>query len=286
LFVVRYTLIIIFGALNWLKKKITFSPEFELRVLLYHEVDIRDIENFKRQIKWLKKHTYVLTPDEFCQVIDKKKSLSQNSILITFDDGLISSYYATKAILDPLSVKSIFFLVSDYIECNKANWKLFYLNKINPDFIQNGEMASVENIKNNNIVDLINSGHCIGAHTKTHKRLSNISCINDLNMEIIQSSESLENIYTIRIQHFAYTFGDISSFSKEALELASEKFNYIHTGIRGNNSIKLNPKFINRESISPRDGILFLWAVLNGGADTFYRRASRIYNGWLNNSLD
>ncbi len=286
MFVVRYTLIIIFGAVNWLKKKVTLSPEFELRVLLYHEVDTRDMEDFKRQIKWLKKHTRILTPDEFSQVIDKRKSLQENSVLITFDDGLISSYYAAKSILDPLSVKSIFFLVSDYIECSQENWELFYLNKINPNFVKDREMASVKNIQNNNIFDLIKSGHCIGAHTKTHKRLSKISSVNDLNIEIIKSSESLEKIYRIRIKHFAYTFGDISSFSKEALELACKKFNYIHSGIRGNNSVDLNPKFIRRESINPLDSNLFLWAVLNGGADIFYRKASRAYKGWLNNSLN
>ena len=47
-----------------------------------------------------------------------------------------------------------------------------------------------------------------------HTRLSNCSSKSDLEEEIIISAKEIELKLDIEVKHFAYTFGDITSFSK------------------------------------------------------------------------
>ena len=46
-------------------------PKKSLRVLMFH--DISDLDNFNKQILFLKKYWTFITPDEFYKICDKKK---------------------------------------------------------------------------------------------------------------------------------------------------------------------------------------------------------------------
>ena len=59
-----------------------------------------------------------------------------------------------------------------------------------------------------------------------HKRLSECNTKAELEEEMLLSSKEVELKLGIKISHFAFTFGDIDSFSKEALLLASSQFRF------------------------------------------------------------
>ena len=82
---------------------------------------------------------------------------------------------------------------------------------------------------------LLEQGHTIGAHTKSHARLSTISDTEELKSEIVYSADLIEKKLGIEIEHFAYTFGDINSINQQAIDIARIRFRYIYSGIRGLN---------------------------------------------------
>jgi peptidoglycan/xylan/chitin deacetylase (PgdA/CDA1 family) len=126
---------------------------------------------------------------------------------------------------------------------------------------------------------LVDSGHTIGAHTAHHARLSEIPA-KELAVEIVQSADLLEKKLGICVEHFAYTFGDLASFSPVALALARVRFPFIYTGLRGNNDVGVAPWAIRRDAIDPTNSNALVGAYLEGGADFLYAKSLRTYESW------
>jgi peptidoglycan/xylan/chitin deacetylase (PgdA/CDA1 family) len=253
-----------------------------IRILIYHDINIVDIPAFERQIQWLRSRYSFLTPDEFKEIIKNKPIIDRTKILITFDDGFHSSYLIAREVLKKFDVKAIFFIISDFAKIN--NNKLAH--KFIADHIIPGKSIKEIsdhsfNLNYDQLKLLISDGHTIGSHTKTHARLSNIKELEILNEEIIYSSNALEKDLDIHISDFAYTFGDIGSFSKLALTIARKRFEYIYTGLRGNNVEYCNPLCIQREAISPNDSNWTVGTFIEGGVDIFYKLKLNKYKKWM-----
>jgi len=126
-----------------------------------------------------------------------------------------------------------------------------------------------------NLSELVEIGHTVGAHTKNHLRLSEINEDNLLKEEIIASGDRIEEMLTIKVEHFAFPFGDIGSIDKKALELARTRYKYIYSGVRGRNSYGTNPFAIRRESLDIGDSYEYNRFVAGGGLSFYYWRARR-----------
>ncbi len=113
--------IIIFGIYVYSKPKIP--------VLCYHNVipkkEIHDEnsqwiiseENFEEQMKYLHDNHYkTLTMEEFIKWKNKEISLPFKSVLITFDDGLLSNYQYAFPILKKYNINSSVFVIGEYSE--------------------------------------------------------------------------------------------------------------------------------------------------------------------------
>ena len=92
----------------------------KLAILCYHRVQdytsdpvkitISD-KNFLKQIQYLKNFTEIIHPDQLFDSLINRKSLPNNSVLLTFDDGY-SSYEKLMNLLYDESISAIFFISS------------------------------------------------------------------------------------------------------------------------------------------------------------------------------
>ena len=91
------------------------------------------------------------------------------------------------------------------------------------------------------------------------------------------------------IEHFAYSFGGIDSFSQEALAVAKRRFRFIYSGIRGDNVKVCSPFAIRRDTAaymrrSDNEYALFnknlLDAFLGGTADFHYAKPRETLDSW------
>ena len=57
--------------------------------------------------------------------------------------------------------------------------------------------------------ELVDYGNTIGAHTKSHPVLSNLT-FDDQRKEIIESKEIIEKKLNINVEHFAFPFGSLT----------------------------------------------------------------------------
>ena len=140
----------------------------------------------------------------------------------------------------------------------------------------------------NDLEALIEQGHTIGCHTKKHASLSNCRSEEELEGEIIVSADHLMGKLGCNIEHFAYSFGGINSFSREALAIAKRRFSFIYTGIRGNNVKVCSPFAIRRDTVAYqlKDNKYRLFnkkllsVFLNGFLDFLYGPAREKIDTW------
>ena len=276
--------------LHQIGTKLGFINPNRLRVLLYHDIPLEEEEKFYQQLIWLKKNWNVLTPSQFEKMILGEIPIIGNNLLITFDDGMFSNLAVAEKILNPLGIKAIFFVIVEFIKIiDPLESRKFASEYLIPGSSIDDIPKYWRNLQWDDLANLTNQGHTIGHHTKMHTRLSKCNSKSELEEEIIISAKEIENHLDIEVKHFAYTFGDIDSFSKEALNMAKSQFNFIYSGLRGNNSRHTSPLAIRRDASASQfpneykiiDNKL-LDSFLDGFADFRYKSSRKKLDSWLN----
>ena len=228
----------------------------------------------------MKKNYNIIEPKQFEEFITKKKKIIGKNLLITFDDGFYSNYDLTINFLNNLDIKAIFFVIPDFLFLkDKTQIKQFIAERI----LLNKNLSISNDMKNMTIDDiklLVKDGHTIGAHTKSHSYLSSISNNDQLKFEIDYKILAIESEIKAQITHFAYPFGTINSINSDVVNIVRNRYNYLHTGLRGDNNKYLDQFCILRDTISPYDSIELLEAFLCGTADIFYTNKIKTYNNW------
>ncbi len=127
------------------------------------------------------------------------------AIAITFDDGFLNNLEAALPVMQEAGCRAINFLVADRIG-KTSDWEAR----------EGGEADSL--MDESQVREWLAAGNWIGAHTCTHPRLSQRSRA-QAKEEIQASKKKLEDQFSLRIDHFAYPFGD---YNLETVELVQE----------------------------------------------------------------
>ena len=222
-------------------------------VLMYHSINKTEnslsisIEDFENQMVYLRNNSFnFLKVDDLS---DFKKFHAENSVMITFDDGLEDVYYNAVPILKKYKIPAVFFISTGLVgnkfireEFNCMNWE------------------QIKEIDSNKLFE-------IGSHAVTHKKLNHLS-IQEMKEEIFESKNLLTEKLGHQIRAFASPFGkyndNVLTYIKDA--------GYEHAF--STNPGYLSEKFSNFEI--PRFGIgVFISqnfsSVFKGGYDKFLK---------------
>lgn len=259
-----------------------------LRVLLYHDIPVHQEVNFHEQLIRLKRDWNFITPLQFEKMILGEIPIIGNNLMITFDDGMLSNLTIAEKILNKLDIKAIFFVINEFVKIKDSNKaRKFASEFLIPGSNVNDIPTTWRNLQWEDLKTLIKHGHTIGHHTNMHTRLSNCNSKSELEKEIIISAKEIELKLDIEVKHFAYTFGDIDSFSKDAFTIAKTKFSFIYSGLRGNNSTLNSPLAIRRDAAASQfsnDYKIFnnklLDSFLDGFADFRYKSSLKKLDSW------
>lgn len=265
---------------NKLAQQLSKQSNNRLRVLTYHNIPWHDEVLFEKQLQWLRKSWEFIDPDMFVAMITGIEPVKKDSILLTFDDGFISNLRVAQRILNPMGVRALFFIVSEFADLTPSDdWRSFVASNFHLGFTPNQVPDSLQNMNWNDLKLLLESGHAIGGHTANHERLSQV-LTEDLDSAIIKSADKLELKLGVKIEHFANTFGDVASFSSDALEVVRNRFKYIYTGLRGDNGNGVYPWAIRRDATSAFDSCNLVGSFLEGGGDRMYVNSLNKYESW------
>lgn len=96
----------------------------------YPKINGLDITMFRHQIEFMKKNFNVVTMEQVIDAAEKKSSLPENALLLTFDDGYIDNYTFALPILEEFGVQGSFFIpgktfsTHQLLDVNKIHYML------------------------------------------------------------------------------------------------------------------------------------------------------------------
>ncbi len=266
---------------NQIARNMRREPRFQLRVLSYHDMSQADEVLFERQLRWIMRSWDIVTPEEFAAMIDGDIPIGRDTLILTFDDGTVSNLRVAERVLKPLGIQALYFIVTQYaLLSEEDDWQEFASRRI---MLNQEPKAVPEEFRNMTITDLqtlLSEGHTIGAHTATHARLSELEG-ESLYEEIALGADLLQDRLGTHIRHFAYPFGNFESISAKACDVARQRFDYVYTGMRGDNMPDRTSWHLRRESNHPHDSLWYTGACLEGGADFLYSNKHRICGEWV-----
>lgn len=206
------------------QKQIVLKRQSDIPILMYHRIVPDESQGgvhgtyvttaqFDDHMRILKEKGYeVITfrdyaQNKFKQRFDKNKK----QVMITFDDGYEDNYTYAFPILKKYGFRAVIYLVSH----------LTY-NKWDVDNIHNPEREFYM-MNRGQIKEMQEYGIEFGGHTKTHVKLSRVEP-EEARVEIIESTEILEELLGEKMLSFAYPYGDLNDRVKQIVEEAGYRF--------------------------------------------------------------
>lgn len=241
-----------------------------VRVLYAHEVNQNDINNYKLIIEHVSKDNTYITPEQFFNTIENQNTFSNRNVLLTFDDGLLSSYEFAKNILSQYNIKAIFFIPTAVINlASNDEMKKFFQNNIYYNTINHMNLHSDRYMfmKKEHMVELSNDGHMICPHTHNHVAISDITNILDVKEELKKPNEIISEITSKDVKAFAFPVGTEKQVSAYSYSHIRDNYKYCFTALSGivENS---NNKYNIPRSYVPADASLnYVSMVMDGVYD-------------------
>ena len=182
-------------------------------------------DDFKAQMKYLKDNAYhVITLDQLLGFLDYREQIPEKSVVITFDDGWISTYDIAFPILKQYGFPATIFIYTDFVGGGKAmSWE--------------------------HIQKLSQAGFDIQCQTKTHRNLTVLKnkesfkqYFNSLELEISYPKKLLQKKLDKECNCLAYPYGKTNNLVIAMLK----KYGYRAAFTVDNKS---NPFFIDKYKI-------------------------------------
>lgn len=224
------------------------KPKNQLIVLNYHGTQKKFIDNFIKQIRYLKQRYEIISPEEFEEFVNLKNELKGKKMLLTFDDGVKNNQYAIEE-LNKLGISAYFFVVPQFINTPIDNQKMFFLKNIRPvinteidNNLEDFTALSWEDLKE------ISKKHTIGCHTYSHTMIKDSLNSEDLTKEIIESKSIIEREIGIKVNSFCSINNSLLTIGKKEKQIVEQNYDYHFTTFGGNNEV-VEPFLIKRINV-------------------------------------
>jgi len=259
--------------INFLYKLFSFinlKKNFHFRILMFHDLKNKNFKKLENNLRYLKKNYNFIDPN---QLNEQQFPVGTNNLLLTFDDGFKSNFIFANNFLSKLKIKAIFFVVTDLISSNSHSKK-----KTIQNILPGQQLLKISKYKKmswKNLRNLEKMGHVIGCHTKSHLRLNEIKSNTILTEQIVFPIHVFKKNKLKKPNFFAYSFGDFYSFNKKCFMIAKKEYEFIFSGIRGDN-IKCN-KILFRDNINDNYNLSMINFFIQGYSDFLYKKFRKIF---------
>ncbi len=254
----------------WIDRRIL--NRFYVIAVTFHDVSQEERYKFEKIVRYLHRHFPFITPDQFDSYLQGKFELSDVSLLVTFDDGFVSSLRMTTEILEPLQIKGTFFCCSQFVDMNEDQSRQFVAHNICLDLKTEAQVDPAEfAMSSNELRGLAQKGHRIAGHTRSHLNLAGPLNPEVLKSEVVDSVDALEKITGKPVRWFAFPFGGIDYINAKAMKVIQSKYQFCFSGIRGFIDRRSHPMALPRQSITIQDPYLLQLALVYGASNWIHR---------------
>jgi len=200
----------------------TTQKTTKVKVLIYHRVIpskklcmdhpkvLIHVDDFRKQLALLERWGFTaITFSDYWLCQQGELDLPKKPVIITFDDGYVDTYEYAFPILQEFEMKSVIFVLGDRtIRTN--SWE------------RDWNIPAAKLMNDQQIIELHEAGHEIGAHSMTHADLRSLS-MEAAWSEISRSGISLEILLGASVKSFAYPYGLYNNAVKSMVQDAGFK---------------------------------------------------------------
>jgi peptidoglycan/xylan/chitin deacetylase (PgdA/CDA1 family) len=219
-----------------------------LRVLTYHRFVDEARSPFSvspaaldRQMEWLAWHRLAAGTDMAAEIASGKAP-NRRAVVVTMDDGDPSVIDNAAPIFERHGVPYVVYVIPGRIG-------------------QNNHMSKAQ------IRELSDNGAEIGSHTMTHRSVTSLTA-REMKDELVRSKKAIEDITGREVTSFAYPFGTLRDFDRQAGEaLRKAGYRMAFTSQHGPVVAGLDPMFLPRIKIEGGDPDWLFRAACAGAMD-------------------
>ncbi len=243
---------------------LAFSRPLPQKVAVYfHSILPVHYGAFRYMVQAFLDAGYTFTgPDAFLADPDEK------TVFLSVDDNYQASHEAL-SLFKSCGVSLTFYLNTGYFrDWAKKEDVDAYFNRLQYD----GPRYLLNRAE---VLELMEAGHTIGAHTHTHRVLTALP-IEVAKDEILTSKEELEHLLGTPVKHFSYPFGMRRHFNEDLRAYcASTGFETIANAIPGMQHAEQHPLSIHRSGWNLEKDVTYNWLNLKIDGRLFERYTGR-----------
>jgi len=268
------------GAMKTVARAAGLGHGPSLRVIVYHDVPLSLRSRCAAQLGKLARTWRFVSPSEFERMLTGDMPLLGRNLLVTFDDGFASNRAVAEEVLRPMGIQALFFIVPEFVGfSDTAASRRYIVQRIQPGRAIETLDPGLNNMGWADLEALLEMGHAIGAHTCTHARIATLNTTADREHEISDCADIIESRLGCRVNHFAFPYGEIASITEDTLEIAARRYQFVHSGLRGENC-RISPLAVRRDVVAPTEAIGVVEAFVEGLVDIRYARSRAILDRW------
>jgi peptidoglycan/xylan/chitin deacetylase (PgdA/CDA1 family) len=214
-----------------------------IRVVHYHYVFDDEREHFARQLAFLRRE---FRPVPLSEAVDRLRTgrAEGSEVVVTFDDGFRNQLENAAPILADQGFSACFFLVTGFVGAGDDEVRRFCRERFHlPLPVEPMDWAGAER--------LLELGHEVGSHTRSHPDLSSLDPAG-VQDELVSSRDELRRRLG-NVEHFSAPYGERSRFSDAIADAAGGVgYESCATAIRGVNTSALDVYRLHRDHLSAR----------------------------------
>lgn len=240
-----------------------------LRILLLHHIPPEEFAAYEQLVAWLARTGRLVGPD-MAETILTGEAAPQHPepCLVSFDDGFQSNVAAAK-VLERHNALGLFFVCPGLMELAPDEQAQAIARNI---FLGTRKIDGLHLMDWDAVEHLAATGHRIGNHTLTHRRLTQLSAVERAE-EIDGASHALATYLGKAPQWFAFPFGDIDSIDATSLETIGRRHQFCRSGVRGANTAHTRRLTILADHVDLAAPVQYQRMVVEGALDLRYADA-------------
>lgn len=246
-----------------------------VRLLTIHDLAPHEHPAFAATLDHLRSRYPILDPAQFLSWLESGEPPRETAIVLTFDDAYASQAAIARDVLSPRGLRAFFFVPTGFVGLAEAQARDFVAERL---FDRAIDAAAVPPHSRpmlwRDIAYLVAQGHTIGAHTRTHPRLTDCESAT-LEDEIGGARHDLERQLRVPVSVFAYPFGDVASINIAALKIIARHYRFCFSGVRGAMARAGSRLAITRDAIDPGMSSEVVVDVVRGVYEPVYGPARR-----------
>lgn len=244
-----------------------------IRVVNYHDIPKNSMDQFKAQIDFILSHYDPVNPSVLHDVLDGKVRLERPGVIFTFDDGFeshatyVAEYLKSRGIVGWFFVPTAAPVVPPLKQYSWAYQNLVFKTEIEHVNRSDRLFATwgswVEVCKD----------HIVASHTHDHLRFEPRVTKEDVQYQLMKSSDLIEDRLSVPNRYFCYVGGELGSYSKHAAEAVRESgVELAFTTCSRITDGSTNPLRIERTNIESHFSLDRVYMSLSGIVDLRYAR--------------